>query len=207
MAPAFPADDQSCRLSLFFWAFFFFFFVSFDFIVSRRFYPHHVCQSVIEECGSQVKAVSPGWFASRYSAWLNKQHRAGRERKRGEDRGGALVHSLPPGRLGGLDAGGTKGALFVLCRQNGGSCCCLGALCPPSGETVQDPSALNNLPPSLLLSHSHSLTHARPSIPISPISWGRAAFCRCPGERADVQPQEDRTFIVSVARQSAFYCH
>lgn len=87
--------------------------------------------------GGLLPVILPGW--------TNSTGQAGRGREGRIE--GVRWCTLPPGRLGGPDAGGTKGALFVLCRQNGGSCCCLGALCPPSGETVQDPSALNNLPP------------------------------------------------------------
>lgn len=117
-------------------------------------------------------------------------------------------------RLGGPDAGGTEGSpfsflfCFVLCRQNGGSCCCLGASARPLGETVQDPPYYQQptsppLPP--LPQKRPSLTHTYPSIHLQrQISWGCAVFCRCPRERADVQPEEERTFIVSVARQKRF---
>lgn len=71
-------------------------------------------------------------------------------------------------------------------------------------ETVQDPPSLNSLPLSSITKRP-SLIHMYPSIHLQcQISWGDAVFCRYPGERADVQPEEEGPFIVSVARQKRF---
>lgn len=132
-----------------------------------------------------MKAVSPGWFwasgpapASRYSAWLNKQHRAGSQSGRqGRGRGEARIEGSaqgtgalsPRSRLGGPDARGTEGArFFCFVPSEWGQLLLSGGLCPPSGETVQDPQSLNILPSLPRLSHTEppslSLTHPRPSI-------------------------------------------
>lgn len=124
--------------------------------------------------------------ASRYSAWLNKQHRAGsqsvsqagRQAGRGEEEGrrglrGALrglVHS-PRSRLGGPDAWGTEGALFFcFVPSEWGQLLLSRGLRPPSGETVQDPQSLNILPPSPRLSHTEppSLSLSLSHIPVHP---------------------------------------
>lgn len=69
--------------------------------------------------------------------------------------------TLPPGRLGGPDAGGTKGALFVLCRQNGGSCCCLGPSAHPRVRLYRIPQLSTTSLPSPL---PQSLANTCPSI-------------------------------------------
>lgn len=148
--------------------------------------------------------------ASRYSAWLNKQHREGRQAGRG--RGEARIEgsaqgtgSLSPQQAGWPGRQGYRGSPFCFVPSEWGQLLLSGGLCPPSGETVQDPQSLNNLPPSSSLTEPPSLFHTSPSIHLQcQISWGCAVFCRCPGERADVQPEEARIFIVSVARQKRF---
>lgn len=139
--------------------------------------------------------------ASRYSAWLNKQHRAGRAG--GHSRGWS---TLPLQQAGWPRRQGYRGSPFCFVPSEWGQLLLSVGLCLPSGETVQDPPpSLNNLPPSSSPTKQPSLTHTYPSIHLQcQISWGCAVFCRCPGERADVQPEEERTFIVSVARQKCF---
>ncbi|KAL3055428.1 hypothetical protein OYC64_018166 [Pagothenia borchgrevinki] len=64
--------------------------------------------------------------------------------------------------------------------------------------------SISQKPPSLVLSHKddrHSLTQTRPSIPSARSAGGVPCFV---GKRADVQPEEERTFIVSVAGQKRF---
>lgn len=145
--------------------------------------------------GGLLPVILPGWTNSTGQAGRGREGRIEGVRSEG-------WCTLPRGRLGGPDARGTEGALFVLCRQNGGSCCCLGPSAHPRVRLYRIPQlSTTSLPPPL----PQSLTNTCPSIhPHLPISWGCAAFCRCPGERADVQRQEDRTFIVSVARQKRF---
>lgn len=218
--PAFPADDQSSSLSIF-WAPFF---CIFNFIVSRRFYPHPVCQSVLQEFGSQVKAVSPGWFgprvrasASRYSAWLNKQHRAGRGREgRRGSRGalggetGALFPRRQAGRLGGPDAGGTEGALFLLfCAIR------MGAAVVVWGASARPRVRLYRSLPPYLLSHKngrHSLTHTRPSISSARSAGGAQCFFFfffvAAQESEQTSSQRKRGLLLcQLPGKSAFYCH
>lgn len=148
---------------------------------------------------------------------------AGRQAGRqGRGRGEARIEgsaqgtgALSPQQAGWPGRMGYRGSpfFFVLCRQNGGSCCCLGASARPRVRLYRIPSlSTSSLPP--LVSHTQnrrhslslSLSHTSPSIHLQfQISWGCAVFCRCPGERADVQPEEERTFIVSVARQKALF--
>lgn len=144
--------------------------------------------------------------ASRYSAWLNKQQRAGRGREGRRGLRGAL-RGLVPSSL--LQAGWPRrwryrGSPFCLAPSEWGQLLLSGGgLCPPSGGTVQG-SPISQLPRSSPTKRP-SLTHTCPSIHLQcQISWGCAVFCRCPGERADVQPEEERTLFVSVARQKRF---
>lgn len=147
----------------------FFFFVSFDFIVSRRFFiPTLFCQSVVKECGSQVKAVSPGWFGPCLALFCLAEQTAPGQRE-GRIEGSAQgTGALSPvaGWVARTPGVQREPFFFVLCRQNGGSCCCLGA----SAETVQDPPPRLSAPPASLLSHrtavTHSLTHSH--IPVHP---------------------------------------
>lgn len=103
--------------------------------------------------------------ASRFSAWLNKQYWAGREMKRGGEVLGECRGDWCSLRLGGPDARGTEGAFFVSCRQNGSSCCCLGASACPRVRLYRIPHlSTTSLPPPLSQSRHRSLTHPRPSI-------------------------------------------
>lgn len=106
--------------------------------------------------------------ASRYSAWLNKQHQAGRGRE-GRIEGSAQgTGALSP--VAGWVArtpGVQREPFFALCRQNGGSCCCLGASARPRPRLYRIPLALNAAsllsltePPSL--THSHIPVHPSP---------------------------------------------
>lgn len=138
-----------------------------------------------------MKAVSPGWFGSCFTLFCLAEQTAP----------GRTAHS-PPRQAGWPGRRGYRGSPFFFCfvPSEWGQLLLSGALCLPSGETVQDPPAPNNFP-SLLF----SLTHAHPSISSArSAEEGRAEFCGCPGERAVVQPEEERTFIVSVARQKRF---
>lgn len=145
--------------------------------------------------------------ASRYSAWLNKQQRAGRGREGRRGLRGAL-RGLVPSSL--LQAGWPRrrryrGSPFCLASSEWGQLLLSGggASAHPRKGLYKDPP-ISQLPRSSPTKRP-SLTHTCPSIHLQcQISWGCAVFCRCPGERVDVQPEEERTFIVSVARQKRF---
>lgn len=159
-----------------------------------------------------MKAVSPGWFGPRVRplshvilpGWTNSSGQEEEERG-GEDWGDRSGDwwTLLRGRLGGPDARGTEGSLFLFCfvPSEWGQLLLSGGL---STVRLYRIPPISQLPPSSPTKRP-SLNHTHPSIHLQcQISWGHAVFCRCPGERADVQPEEERPFIVSVARQNRF---
>lgn len=172
-----------------------------------------VCSSLVYKCGSQVKAISPGWFGPQVlpllhvilPGWTNSSGQEEEERG-GKDWGvrSGDCHTLLCGRLGGPDAGGSEGAFFlvVLGQQNGDSCCCLGGLFTVRLYRTPSLKSLATIPQNGC--HSFSLT--RPSISTARSAGGMECFIDAQESEPTFQPEEERSFIVLPSR-SAFYCH
>lgn len=165
--------------------------------------PHCWSECRVKNMGHRWKQLFQGGLglASRYSARLNKQHRARRGRegwiKGNPQQTGAVLLCV---RLGGPDARAAAVARFVSCQENRGSCCCLGGLCPPSGDTVQGSPCLNSFPsfstPTEPASLSHTHTHhTHRQTPVHPSAMPHRAGT-CPGEWADVQSEGNYFYCV-----------
>lgn len=147
--------------------------------------------------------------ASRYSAWLNKQHQAGRGRE-GRIEGSAQgTGALSP--VAGWVArtpGVQREPFFALCRQNGGSCCCLGASARPRPRLYRIPLALNA---ASLLSHrtavTHSLSHTRPSISSARSAGGVQCFVEAQESEQTSTQRKRGLLLCQLPGKSAFYCH
>lgn len=146
---------------------------------------------------------------------LAEQTAPGRKRKRGEARieGSARGTAAlsPCGRLGGPDARGTEGALFVLCRQNGGSCCCLWASARPRVRLYRIPPVLHlsttSLPRPLPQNDRHSLTHTRPSISSARSAGGVQCFVDAQESEQSSSQRKRGLLLCRLPGKSAFYCH
>lgn len=149
-------------------------FVSFHFIVSRQFSSTTMfVRASSKNVGRRWKQLVQGGLGLRSGpthiilpGWTNS---TGRKRKRGEVRiegstRGGLVS--PYGRLGGPDARSTEGDLFVICRQNGGSCCRLWASAYSWVRLYRTQPPPQFSTPSLILSHKTTVTHSH--IPVHP---------------------------------------
>lgn len=129
----------------------------------------------------------------------------GRRGLRGAFRG--LVHS-PPEQAGWPGRQGYRGSPFCFVPSEWGQLLLSGGLCPPSGETVQDPQSLNNHPPRLSHDHRHSPslshTHPHPSISSARSAGGAQCFVDAQESEQTSRQRKRGLFIVSVARQKRF---
>lgn len=139
---------------------------------------------------------------------------AGRERKRGDEDWGSVqgTGTLPGAGWVAWTPGVQREPFFVLCHQNGGSCCCLGASARPRVRLYRIPNLSTT---SLLISHmtavilspspSHTSPSIHPSIPSARSAGGAQCFFVDAQETKQTSSQRKRgLLIVSVARQKRF---
>lgn len=131
------------------------------------------------------------------------------DRKRGAEDGGdrsGARDALLRGRLGGLDAGGTQGALFLFCFVLSEWGQLLGSGGLSTLRLYRTPTSLKSLA-TLPQNGRQSFTNTHPCV--SSVG-GRQHFVDAPRERADVQPGREDFYRVGCqaeATKEPLYCH
>lgn len=145
---------------------------------------------------------------------LAEQTAAGRKRKRGEariegsaaGRGGGLVDSLR--QAGWPRRRRYRGSpfFFLPCRQNGGSCCCLGGLSTVRLYRIPPPhlSTLTKNKKNNHLTHSHVPVH--PS-PVPDQLGGTPCFVDAQESERTSSQKKRSLLLCQLPGKSAFYCH